>query len=92
MSLLRLYKRFRWYDWVFFAFICGLTVLQVFCSMKNVDYMQGLTKAIVTLDQDAILWNGGMMVAVAAGQFGCQVDSRLLDDRLPCDEAARRGL
>ena len=89
MSLLRLYKRFRWYDWVFFAFICGLTVLQVFCSMKNVDYMQGLTKAIVTLDQDAIWWNGGMMVAVAAGQFGCQVVIAILASSMTASLATR---
>lgn len=89
MSLLRLYKRFRWYDWVFFALICGLTVLQVFCSMKSVDYIQGLTAAIVMLDQDAIWWNGGMMVAVAGGQVGCQVVIAILASSMTASLATR---
>lgn len=89
MSLLRLYSRFRWYDWVFLVLICGLTVLQVYCSMLNVDYIAGITAAIGALDSGAIWHNGGMMVAVAAGQMGCQIVIAVLASEMTASLATR---
>lgn len=89
MSLLRLFKRFRFYDWIFLVLISGLTVLQVYCSMRNVDYISGLTGAIILQDPSAIWWNGGMMVAVSAGQFACQVVIAILASEMTASLATR---
>ena len=89
MSLLRLYSRFRYYDWIFLGCIVGLTVLQVYCSMLNVDYMAGLTQAIVLQNPDSIWWNGGMMVAMAAGQLACQVIIAVLASEMTASLATR---
>ena len=73
MSLFRLYKRFRPLDYVFLVCIAGLTVLQVWCTMLNVDYMSDFVTAIMYQQTNDILYNCGMMVAVAFGTVACQI-------------------
>lgn len=48
--MLKLYRKFRPIDWVLTILIIGLTVLQVYCTMKIVDYVQGITQSIIYLN------------------------------------------
>ena len=89
MSLWRLYKRFRWWDWIFLFVICGLTVMQVWCTMLNVDYMKNLIAAIQFNQQNNALYNGGMIIAMAAGTFACQVIIALLASEMTASLATR---
>ena len=89
MSLWRLYKRFRWWDWIFLFVICGLTVMQVWCTMLNVDYMKNLIAAIQFNQQNDALYNGGMIIAMAAGTFACQVIIALLASEMTASLATR---
>ncbi len=44
--MIKLLKRFRKIDWLFLVIIIGLTVLQVYCTMKMTDYSSSLISAI----------------------------------------------
>lgn len=44
--MFKLYKKFRKRDWILTAIIIGLTILQVYCTMTMVDYVQGLITSI----------------------------------------------
>ena len=44
--MFKLYKKFRKRDWILTAIIIGLTILQVYCTMTMVDYVQGLISSI----------------------------------------------
>lgn len=44
--MIKLLKRFRKIDWLFLTVIIGLTVLQVYCTMKMTDYSSSLISAI----------------------------------------------
>ena len=44
--MFKLYKKFRKRDWALTAIIIGLTILQVYCTMTMVDYVQGLITSI----------------------------------------------
>ncbi len=46
MNLLRLLKRMRVRDWFFILIVVGLTIFQVWCTMKMTDYISGLVNAI----------------------------------------------
>lgn len=48
--MIKLYKKFRPIDWIFTIVIIGLTILQVYCTMKMVDYVQGITQSIIYLN------------------------------------------
>ena len=89
MSLWRLYKRFRWWDWIFLFVICGLTVMQVWCTMLNVDYMKNLIAAIQFNQQNDALYNGGMIIAMAAGTCAFQVSIALLASEMTASLATR---
>ena len=89
MSLWRLYRRFRWWDWIFLVVICALTVLQVWCTMLNVDYMQNLIAAIQYNRQSDALYNGGMIAAMAASVFACQVIIAFLASEMTASLATR---
>lgn len=45
--MLKLYRKFRPIDWIFTVLIIGLTILQVWCTMLLVDYVQGITQSII---------------------------------------------
>lgn len=45
--MLKLYKKFRPIDWVLTFLIIGLTIVQVWCTMLLVDYVQDITKSII---------------------------------------------
>lgn len=48
--MLKLYKKFRPIDWLLTVIIIGLTILQVWCTMLLVDYISGITNAIIYLN------------------------------------------
>ena len=48
--MLKLYKKFRPIDWVLTFLIIGLTIVQVWCTMLLVDYVQDITKSIIYLN------------------------------------------
>ena len=48
--MFKLYKKFKPLDWVFVVLIIGFTILQVFCTMKMVDYVQGIIQSISYLN------------------------------------------
>ena len=48
--MFRLYKRLRPLDWGIVAFIVGLTILQVWCTMLMVDYTSGMITSIQLLN------------------------------------------
>lgn len=48
--MLKLYKKFRPIDWVQTFLIIGLTIVQVWCTMLLVDYVQDITKSIIFLN------------------------------------------
>lgn len=48
--MIKLLKRFSLKDWILLVFIIAFTVLQVYCTMTMVDYVQGIIKAINYLD------------------------------------------
>lgn len=48
--MFKLMKYARKIDWVLLFVIMGLTVLQVYCTMTQMDYIGGITKAITFLD------------------------------------------
>lgn len=48
--MLKLYKKFRPIDWVQTFLIIGLTIVQVWCTMLLVDYVQDITKSIIYLN------------------------------------------
>ena len=48
--MLKLYKKFRPIDWILTFLIIGLTIVQVWCTMLLVDYVQDITKSIIYLN------------------------------------------
>lgn len=61
--MLKLYRKFRPLDWVFTVLIIGLTVLQVYCTMLMVDYVQGITQSILYLNIHNALVDSGVDLA-----------------------------
>jgi len=48
--MFRLYKKLKPIDWIFVILIIGFTILQVYCTMTMVDYVNGIVKAITYLN------------------------------------------
>lgn len=48
--MIKLLKRFRSIDWLFLIVIIGLTVLQVYCTMKMTDFVSSLISTINYVD------------------------------------------
>ncbi len=48
--MIKLLKRFRPIDWLFLLIILGLTVLQVYCTMKMTDFVSSLISVINYVD------------------------------------------
>lgn len=76
--MFKLYKKLRPLDWVLLAVLLGLTVVQVWCTMLLVDYTREIIAAITRVSYGLatvsdIWYNGGMMLAVAAGSMAGQV-------------------
>lgn len=44
--MFKLFKRFRWLDWLFIAVIIGLTILQVYCTMTMTDYIANMVREV----------------------------------------------
>lgn len=92
--MFKLYKKLRKRDWVLVAIIIGLTILQVYCTMLMVDYIQYLIGAISGIYYQlpgfstADIWfNGGMMVLVAASSMVCQIIIEVLASYITADFA-----
>ena len=76
--MFKLYKKLRPLDWVLLAVLLGLTFVQVWCTMLLVDYTREIIAAITRVSYglatvNDIWYNGGMMLAVAAGSMAGQV-------------------
>lgn len=76
--MFKLYKKLRPLDWVLLAVLLGLPVVQVWCTMLLVDYTREIIAAITRVSYGLatvkdIWYNGGMMLAVAAGSMAGQV-------------------
>lgn len=69
-EMLKLIKRFRPLDWVFLVAIIGLTILQVFCTMKMTDYVSSLISAINYLNIQAHPEQLGTEVAALFNSLG----------------------
>ena len=48
--MFKLYKKLSVRDWVLLVFLAGLTVLQVYCTMTLVDYIQNVIQSITFLN------------------------------------------
>lgn len=48
--MFRLYGKLRTVDWILLAFLLALTVLQVYCTMTMVDYIQNVIQSITYLN------------------------------------------
>ena len=48
--MFKLYKKFKFSDWLGVIIIIALTILQVYCTMTMIDYMQGIIKSITLLN------------------------------------------
>ncbi|MDE6442022.1 MAG: ABC transporter ATP-binding protein/permease [Clostridia bacterium] len=48
--MFKLYKKLRPVDWILLAFLMGLTVLQVYCTMTLVDYIRKVIESITYLN------------------------------------------
>ena len=48
--MFKLYKKFKFSDWVGVILIVALTILQVYCTMTMVDFMQEIIKSITMLN------------------------------------------
>lgn len=75
--MFKIYRKLKPLDWTLLAVLMGLTVLQVWCTMLLVDYMRDIIEAITLvnlgLGETGDIWyNGGMMIAVAAGSAAAQ--------------------
>lgn len=92
--MLKLYKKLRPADWFLLILLLALTVLQVWCSMLLIDYTKSIIEAIMNVsvhlaDTGEIWYNGGMMLAVAAGSMGCQVAVGLIASFVASSLSAR---
>ncbi len=86
--MLKLLRKLSWFDWLLILVAVGLAVLQVYCTMTLVDYVNNITAVTVnisnkvnsvgditqTLDElTGELWfNAGIMLALAGGIAICQ--------------------
>lgn len=86
--MLKLLRKLTWFDWLLILVAVGLAVLQVYCTMTLVDYVNNITAVTVnisnkvnsvgdvtqTLDElTGELWfNAGIMLALAGGIAICQ--------------------
>ena len=45
--MFKLYKKLSTRDWILLIVLAGLTVLQVYCTMTLVDYIQNIIQSII---------------------------------------------
>ena len=50
VKMFKLYKKLSLRDWILLVVLAGLTVLQVYCTMTLVDYIQNIIKSITYLN------------------------------------------
>lgn len=67
--MLKLYRKFRPIDWTFTFLIIGLTILQVWCTMLLVDYVQGITQSIIYVNAQNGLRNALASMNISWEQF-----------------------
>lgn len=48
--MIKIYKRFKFIDWILLILLIGLTVFQVYWTMELVDYVAGIIKSIMMLN------------------------------------------
>lgn len=92
--MFKIYRKLKPLDWTLLAVLMGLTVLQVWCTMLLVDYMRDIIEAITLvnlgLGETGDIWyNGGMMIAVAAGSTAAQTFVGLIASFVSSNLSAR---
>ncbi len=92
--MFKIYRKLKPLDWTLLAVLMGLTVLQVWCTMLLVDYMRDIIEAITLvnlgLGETGDIWyNGGMMIAVAAGSAAAQTFVGLIASFVSSNLSAR---
>ena len=92
--MFKIYRKLKPLDWTLLAVLMGRTVLQVWCTMLLVDYMRDIIEAITLvnlgLGETGDIWyNGGMMIAVAAGSAAAQTFVGLIASFVSSNLSAR---
>ena len=69
--MLRLFRYYKPKDWLLFVAVALLIFASVWIELLMPDYMANITKLVQTegSQMSEILWNGGMMLACAAGSL-----------------------
>ncbi|MDO4730105.1 MAG: ABC transporter ATP-binding protein [Candidatus Saccharibacteria bacterium] len=69
--MLKLFRYYKPKDWLLFVAVALLIFASVWIELLMPDYMANITKLVQTEDSQMsdILWNGGMMLACAAGSL-----------------------
>lgn len=69
--MLRLFRYYKPKDWLLFVAVAFLIFASVWIELLMPDYMANITKLVQTegSQMSDILWNGGMMLACAAGSL-----------------------
>ena len=67
--MFKLYKKLSTRDWILLIVLAGLTVLQVYCTMTLVDYIQNIIQSITYLNyhNNPELFGEGVSAIVSAG-------------------------
>lgn len=75
--MFKLYKKLSTRDWILLVVLAGLTVLQVYCTMTLVDYIQKIIQSITYLNyhNNPGLINDGFGVMVSAGGWDAVLES-----------------
>lgn len=74
--MFKLYKKLSVRDWILLVVLAGLTVLQVYCTMTLVDYIQNIIKSITLLNyhNNPDLIKEGLGAIVGAGGWDAVAD------------------
>lgn len=75
--MFKLYKKLSTRDWILLVVLAGLTVLQVYCTMTLVDYIQKIIQSITYLNyhNNPELINDGFGAMVSAGGWDAVLEN-----------------
>ena len=75
--MFKLFRYLTWKEWLLFVIAAGFIIFQVFLELKMPEFTMQLTTIVSTSNDDmnAVYYNGGWMLACAAGAMLCAVAS-----------------
>ena len=75
--MFKLFRYLTWKEWLLFVIAAGFIIFQVFLELKMPEFTMQLTTIVSTSrdDMNAVYYNGGLMLACAAGAMLCAVAS-----------------